>query len=130
MTGKPHQKLRRRLLLVAAKDELGSLLPELLADAGVDVNVVESYGRLGEVYDELSRTDYHNVVLTNNSLSPTDILTVVPEIKRRHRGLKVVVMSGYRTEEFERELEGFGIEAFFPIPFESEQLVASIVELL
>jgi DNA-binding NtrC family response regulator len=130
MTDKQQHKLRRNLLLVAAKDEMGMLLPEILKDEGVDVTVVESYGQLEEVYGELSRTKYYMVMLTNNSLMPPHILTLVPEIKRRYPGLKVTVMSGYRTHEFDRELELRGIEAFFPIPFDPEQFVARIKELL
>ena len=130
-TGPEEQrKTRIKILLVAAKDELGMLLAEILGHEPFEVTVVESYGQLGEVYDELSRKEYRMVLLTNNSLSPAHILELVPEIKRQHQRLKVVVMSGYRSDEFEQELERCGIEAFVPLPFEPERLVVRTKELL
>lgn len=110
-------KNTRRILLVAAKDDLGALIPEVLEDAGFEVTVVQPFGKSGEILDELSRKEYSMVLLTNNFLRPEDILKLVPEIKRQYQRLKVVVMSGYRSEEFEKTLERYGIEAFVPLPF-------------
>ena len=122
--------VKRSILLIAAKDPLGDIFSQALVEEGFDVVVVESYGRLDEVYSELSRKKYDLVIATNNSLTPTHILELIPEIKRRWPDIKVVVLSGYYFPDFVVELKRANIDEFFPSPYRFGDILAKIQGLL
>jgi len=119
---------RHKILVVA--DELGMILKEFLHAEGFDDNIVKSYGRLEEVYSELARLEYDMVILTNNSLRPGDILDLVPEIKLRFPGIRILVLSGYTSLDFVLKLKREKIDDFFPLPFKADELLPRIKELL
>ena len=121
----------RSILLVCDREEgLGEVLQAELEDEGFGSEIVESYGRLDEIYNELSVPGYRMVILTNNSLSPPHIVAVVPEIRKRFPAIKIVVLSGYTESAFVAKLHNAGINAFFEMPFDSVDLIATVERLI
>ena len=118
----------KAVLIIA--DELGPPLREVLEREGLDVSIVKSYGRLEEVYSELARKHYDLVIPTNNSLGPQHLLEVVPEIRKRHPKIRIVVLSGYHPPDFVSRLQQSGIDAFIPTPFKVDEVVGKIKDLL
>lgn len=118
----------KSVLIIA--DDLGLYLQEVLEQEGYSVSICKSYGNLEEIYSELARKSYDVVIPTNNSLGPQNILEVVPKIRKRHPKIRVVVLSGYHPPDFVLRLQQSGIDAFFPTPFQVDEVVSKIKELL
>ncbi|MFN0157248.1 MAG: hypothetical protein ACKVRP_04145 [Bacteroidota bacterium] len=118
----------RRILLIA--DELGLILKDILYAEGFEVNIVKSYGRLDEIYSELTRLEYDMVIPTNNSLRAEDIPDLVREIKLRHPRIRILVLSGYNSLDFISQLQEHEIDGFFSLPPLIDELVPRIKELL
>ena len=110
--------------------ELGPPLREVLEKEGYVVSIVKSYGRLDEVYSELARKQYDLVLPTNNSLGPQSILELVPEIRKRHPKIRILVLSGFHPSDFVSQLEQIGVDLFFPAPFQMDEVVRKIKELV
>jgi len=85
--------VNNRLLLVAGSD-LAPLLKTPLESEGFLVDIVECYGRLDDVYTELSRIKHDAVLLTNNSLKPQHILELVSSIRKTFPNILILVLSG------------------------------------
>ena len=106
-----------KALVIADVNSLGKLLSALLSTEDFDVTVVDALSRVGEIYAELSQNNYDMVLPTNNGLTPSTILSIVPEIKRKNPGAKLILLSGYRTPKFIKDLKELGVDDFFPLPF-------------
>jgi DNA-binding response OmpR family regulator len=55
-----------RVLIVADRETFGPHLEAILKKLNLDSTIVESYGRLSDILDELGRTEYDLVLLKNN----------------------------------------------------------------
>lgn len=119
-------ELQKKILVVAAQDNIGELLSDILTKEGYFVSIVESWGIFEEVLFELKHEKYNMVLLTNNSLQPHYILSLVSEIKRQYPSLCVFVLSGYKAKDFIVDLKRQGIDEFLSMPFESDHLVSTI----
>ena len=119
-------------LVIAEKDTLGSLISTLLKREDFDVTVVDSFrpGSIEAVYGEISAKRYDLIIPTNNWLTPGMILELIPEIRKKNRDAKIIVMSGHRPADFMKELEEKDIDGFFPMPFNCEDLVRKVKESL
>jgi DNA-binding NarL/FixJ family response regulator len=125
-----HQDITKRSKILVMANDMGFIFKDMLTAEGFEVNVVESYGRLDEVYSELDRLDYDIVIPTNNSLMPAHILDLVSGIKLRFPGIRIMVISGYNAPDFVLKLQEYRIDGFFPLPFEVEKVLPRIKELL
>ena len=105
-----------KVLVIAELDQVGGFISKILNRKGFDVNVVDTSGQMEETHSEiraeLSRREYDLVLLTNNGLRPIDIQALIPEIKKKHPGIKIIVLSGFSTPEFVRDLKEQGIDDF------------------
>jgi two-component system, cell cycle sensor histidine kinase and response regulator CckA len=54
--------------------------------------------------------------------------TLLKELRRRDPGVKVIFVSGYAEEAFEKNLPEEGSYAFLPKPFTLKQLVEKVKE--
>ncbi len=70
------------------------------------------------------------MIVTNTSIPPAHIPSIVPEIKARHPHGRVIVLSGNSSEDFVDELKLKGIDGFLPLPFEEDALLGEVARLL
>lgn len=119
-------------LVIAEADTLGFLISTLLREEDFDVTVVDSFGpgSIEAVYRQISVKRYSLILPTNNGLTPSKILELVPEIRKRNPDAKIIVLSGHFSADFMRELRKKGIDGFLPMPFRSEELVRKVKESL
>jgi DNA-binding NtrC family response regulator len=121
---------RWNALVIAEKDTLGLLLSTLLKREDCDVTVVDSFtpGSIEAVYEEISTKRYDLIIPTNNGLTPGMILELIPEIRKKDREAKIIVLSGYHPTDFMKELEEKDVDGFFPLPFQCEDLARKVKE--
>jgi len=119
-------ELQKRILVVAAQDNIGELLSYILSKEGYSISIVESWGVFEEVLSELKNEQYNMVLLTNNSLRPHHIQSLVSEIKGLYPSFCVFVLSGYKEKDFIVNLKQQGIDEFLSMPFKSDHLVSKI----
>jgi DNA-binding NarL/FixJ family response regulator len=79
-----------------------------------------------EIHEELSRKKYDMFLPTNNGLGPREIQALIPEIRKKHPGIKIIVLSGFSTPEFVRDLKEQGIDDFLSLPFPHDDLVQKV----
>lgn len=119
-----------KVLVVAESDSIGGFISRTLNRKGFDVTVVDTSGHVEETYSKirasLSRREYDLVLLTNNGLRPIDIQALIPEIKTKNPGIKIIVLSGWSTPEFVRTLKEQGIDDFLSLPFDHDDLVRKV----
>ena len=106
-----------KILVVAEPDKVGGIISNILSKNGFDVNVVDVRARAEKVHEELAERKYDMILMTNHCLSPSQIKPLIPEIKKKHPAIKIIVMSGYNTPEFARNLMEQGIDDLLPLPF-------------
>jgi CheY-like chemotaxis protein len=102
----------------------------LLQGHGYHTTVAESYGRFSNVLQYLVHKRFDLVIVTNTSIPPADIPSIVPEIKARHPRGRIIVLSGYSSEDFVEDLKEKGIDRFLPLPFEEDELLGEVAGLL
>jgi CheY-like chemotaxis protein len=125
---------RKRVLLISHDEAFNSFFADLrdsfeFRSAGIECTILDAFGN-EEMFFELSRREYDLIIPTNMVRSPDTILEAVPQVKRRHPSVKIVVCSGYDSDEFIHKLYAAGIDAFFHLPFEVDELLATIIELI
>jgi len=122
-----------KVLVVAELDSIGGLISNILNRIGFDVNVVDTSGQVKETHSKiragLSREKYDLVLLTNNGLRPSDIQALIPEIKKKYPGIKIIVLSGFSTPKFVRDLKEQGIDDFLSLPFAHDDLVQKVTSI-
>lgn len=70
------------------------------------------------------------IILTNTSHSPDQIRKMVPAIKARYPQTRIIVVSGYATGEWMRDLRGLGVDGFLELPVEAVSLRTEVAALL
>jgi serine/threonine protein kinase len=122
-----------KVLVVARLDDMGGFISKILNRKGFDVNVLDTSRQvkeaLSEIRAELSRRESDLVLLTNTCLPPGMILNLVPEIKRSNPGIKIIVLSGFSTPEFVKDLKEQGTDDFLPLPFAPDDLVQKVTSI-
>ncbi len=123
---------RRKALVIAEADTLGHLLSIALRKEDFDVTVVDPFGSgsVEEVYGEISTKKYDLIMPTNNGLVPGKILELISKIREKDRDVKIIVLSGYREADFIMELKERGIDEFFPMAFNINDLMRKVNELV
>jgi DNA-binding NtrC family response regulator len=105
---------------------LGACLEEVLRREGYLVTVVESYTLFCDGVQNGTNTRFHLVIATNTSLTPSQIQSIVPDIKARHPHARIIVLSGYFPEDFVADLRRKGIHGFLPLPFQQAGLLKEV----
>jgi DNA-binding NtrC family response regulator len=109
---------------------LGACLEGVLQGHGYHTTISESYGRFSNVLQFIVRRRFDLVIVTNTSIPPAHIPSIVPDIKARHPHGRIIVLSGYSSEDFVEDLKEKGIDGFLPLPFEEDTLLGEVAKLL
>jgi DNA-binding NarL/FixJ family response regulator len=117
-------------LVIAEEDVIGACLAEVLREHGLDVTVVESFGELSGALHDVAREAFDLVIVTNTSLPPPRIQSVVPDIKARYPHARIIVLSGYLPDDFVADLLQKEINGFLNLPYEQVSLLKKVDGLL
>jgi two-component system cell cycle sensor histidine kinase/response regulator CckA len=89
--------------------------------AGNGIEAIEVLERCGGSVD---------LVVSDVVMPEMDGPTLLKELRRRNPDLKIIFVSGYAEEAFEKNLSDGGQFAFLPKPFTLKQLVAAVKETM
>lgn len=118
-----------KVLVIGESDSVGGLVSKILSRKGFDVTVVDACFRPEKIHAELSRKKYDMILPTNNFLSPGQIQSLIPEVKTKYPAVKIIVLSGFNTPEFVRDLKEQGIDDFLSMPFSPDDLVEKVISI-
>jgi two-component system, cell cycle sensor histidine kinase and response regulator CckA len=116
------------ILLVEDEEGLRALNARGLASRGYTVleagNGVEAMKVLEDRYGEI------DLVVSDVVMPEMDGPTLLGEMRKRNPGLKMIFVSGYAEDAFEKNLPDRGQFAFLAKPFTLKQLVAAVKETM
>jgi two-component system cell cycle sensor histidine kinase/response regulator CckA len=119
---------RGTILLVEDEDGLRALNARGLASRGY--TVLEA-GNGVEAIDVLEKADGRvDLVVSDVVMPEMDGPTLLRELRSRIPGLKIIFVSGYAEDAFQKHLPADGQFAFLPKPFTLKQLVAAVKDTL
>jgi DNA-binding NarL/FixJ family response regulator len=113
------------ILVVAEKHEVGPCLEEVLRDQGYGVTTEDSF-----ISGTFGGEQVHLVIATNTSMTPSQIRTIIPDIKSQLPNARILVLSGFSDDAWVADLQLQGIDGFLTLPFELEVLVKGVAGLL
>jgi two-component system, cell cycle sensor histidine kinase and response regulator CckA len=119
---------RGRILIVEDEDSVRAFAVRALTSRGFTVMEADS----GEVALEVIEADADGfeLILSDVVMPEMDGPTMLKELRKRGIATKVIFMSGYAEEAFERNLEGPSDFAFLQKPFSLKQLVEKVKEVM
>ncbi len=119
---------RGRILVVEDEDSVRAFAVRALTSRGFTVMEADS----GEVALEVIEADKDGfeLILSDVVMPEMDGPTMLKELRKRKINTKVIFMSGYAEEAFERNLEGPADFAFLQKPFSLKQLVEKVKEVM
>lgn len=91
---------------------------------------MESYGGTSDVPQERASETFDLVIVTNTSVPPSRIRTIVPDFRARHPHARLIVLSGYCPDDFVADLVQKGIHGFLTLPYEQNALLKKVDGLL
>jgi DNA-binding NarL/FixJ family response regulator len=94
------------------------------------VRVVESFAGFSDVAYGREHGTMDLVILTNTSIPPSRVQSIVPDIRALYPRARLVVLSGYCPEDFVADLVQKGIHGFLTLPYEQDALLAELAGLL
>jgi two-component system cell cycle sensor histidine kinase/response regulator CckA len=116
------------ILLVEDEEGLRALNARGLTSRGY--TVLEA-GNGVEAIDVLEKSDKPvDLVVSDVVMPEMDGPTLARELRIRNPGLKIIFVSGYAEDAFQKSLPEHGQFAFLPKPFTLKQLVAAVKEML
>ncbi len=119
---------RGRILVVEDEDSVRAFAVRALASRGYTVLEADS----GEVALNVVEDDADGfeLILSDVVMPEMDGPTMLKELRKRNITTKVIFMSGYAEEAFEKNLEGASDFAFLQKPFSLKQLVEKVKEVM
>ena len=119
---------RGRILIVEDEDSVRAFAVRALTSRGFTVMEADS----GEVALEVIEGDKDGfeLILSDVVMPEMDGPTMLKELRKRGIKTKVIFMSGYAEEAFERNLEGPADFAFLQKPFSLKQLAEKVKEVM
>jgi two-component system, cell cycle sensor histidine kinase and response regulator CckA len=112
------------VLLVEDEDAVRAFASRALASRGYLVLEAESGETALKIYEE--KRDAIDLVLSDVVMPEMDGPTLLRELRRRGSKTKIVFISGYAEDAFEKNLEGQTDFAFLPKPFTLKQLAEAV----
>ena len=106
---------------------MGTALAEALMSAGFNATIV---GKSDSLFYELRGGSYSVLILTNNSLSPGEIIQLTIQIRYFHKNIKIIVLSGWDDDGFPERLMKLGASKFFALPVNLEELTKYIQNII
>jgi two-component system cell cycle sensor histidine kinase/response regulator CckA len=117
-----------RILVVEDEDAVRAFAVRALTSRGYSVVEADS----GEsALAVIGRDDKgFELILSDVVMPEMDGPRLLKELRQRGNNTKMVFVSGYPGEEFEKDLEGYTDYAFLPKPFSLKQLVEKVKEVM
>ncbi len=116
------------ILLVEDEDAVRAFASRALASRGYEVLEADSGETALKVYaDNEAKID---LVLSDVVMPEMDGPTLLKELRRRGAKTKMVFISGYAEDAFDKNLEGQTDFAFLPKPFSLKQLAEAVKEAM
>ncbi|HKQ95905.1 MAG TPA: response regulator [Aestuariivirgaceae bacterium] len=116
------------ILLVEDEDAVRAFASRALASRGYEVLEADSGETALKVYAE--NENRIDLVLSDVVMPEMDGPTLLKELRRRGANTKVVFISGYAEDAFDKNLEGQTDFAFLPKPFSLKQLAEAVKEAM
>ena len=104
---------------------MGHCLEGALRGHGYHVTLEDSYPPAGT-----GRRPVDLIIATNTSLSCHTIQRMIPNITLEYPGVRIIVLSGYFTEEWVVDLRQKGMDEFFELPYDENALLRGLSGLL
>jgi two-component system, cell cycle sensor histidine kinase and response regulator CckA len=119
---------RGRILVVEDEDSVRAFAVRALTSRGYTVMEADS----GEVALEVIEDDKDGfeLILSDVVMPEMDGPSMLKELRNRKITTKVIFMSGYAEEAFERNLDGAADFAFLQKPFSLKQLLEKVKEVM
>jgi two-component system, cell cycle sensor histidine kinase and response regulator CckA len=119
---------RGRILVVEDEDSVRAFAVRALTSRGYTVLEADS----GEVALEVIEADADGfeLILSDVVMPEMDGPTMLKELRSRKINTKIIFMSGYAEEAFERNLDGAADFTFLQKPFSLKQLVEKVKEVM
>jgi two-component system, cell cycle sensor histidine kinase and response regulator CckA len=117
-----------RILLVEDEDAVRAFAVRALSSRGYTVVEADSGDRALEVM--AAQKEGFDLILSDVVMPEMDGPTMLRELRRRGVKTKVIFVSGYAEDAFEKNLEGQTDFAFLPKPFSLKQLVEKVKEVM
>ena len=117
-----------RILLVEDEDAVRAFAVRALTSRGYTVVEADSgESALGKIEED---TAGFELILSDVVMPEMDGPTMLRELRKRGIKTKVIFVSGYAEDAFEKNLEGQTDFAFLPKPFSLKQLVEKVKEVM
>ncbi len=117
-----------RILLVEDEDAVRAFAIRALTSRGY--TVVEADSGESALAVMAKQTEPFDLILSDVVMPEMDGPTLLRELRKRGVKTKVVFVSGYAEDAFEKNLEGQTDFAFLPKPFSLKQLVEKVKEVM
>jgi two-component system cell cycle sensor histidine kinase/response regulator CckA len=117
-----------RILVVEDEDAVRAFAVRALTSRGYTVVEADSGERALDVYAKDSKG--FELILSDVVMPEMDGPALLRELRKRGIKTKVIFVSGYPGDEFEKDLEGQTDFAFLPKPFSLKQLVEKVKEVM
>ena len=117
-----------RVLLVEDEDSVRAFAIRALTSRGYTVVEADSGESALAVME--TQTEPFDLILSDVVMPEMDGPTLLRELRKRGVKTKVVFVSGYAEDAFEKNLEGQTDFAFLPKPFSLKQLVEKVKEVM
>jgi two-component system cell cycle sensor histidine kinase/response regulator CckA len=117
-----------RILLVEDEDAVRAFAVRALTSRGYTVIEADSGERALEVIEADDKG--FELILSDVVMPEMDGPTLLRELRKRGIKTKVIFVSGYAEDAFEKNLEGQTDFAFLPKPFSLKQLVEKVKEVM
>jgi two-component system, cell cycle sensor histidine kinase and response regulator CckA len=119
---------RGRILVVEDEDSVRAFAVRALTSRGYTVMEADS-GEVGLEVIEADK-DGFELILSDVVMPEMDGPTMLKELRNRKILTKIIFMSGYAEEAFERNLDGANDFAFLQKPFSLKQLLEKVKEVM
>lgn len=115
-----------RILIVDDEDYVRDLIRNALEPCGFEIATAAS-GE--EALEELQRAEF-DLVLSDVVMPGMEGLELLKQIRKRHPGVKVVILTGYAREQNISDFLLNGAEEYLLKPFQVHELLATVGKLL
>jgi two-component system cell cycle sensor histidine kinase/response regulator CckA len=116
------------VVLVEVEDAVRAFASRALASRGYRVLEADSGDTALKIFEE--NQDKIDLVLSDVVMPEMDGPTLLKELRRRGAKTKIVFISGYAEDAFEKNLEGQADFAFLPKPFTLKQLAEAVKQAM
>lgn len=116
-----------RVLVIEDEDAVREATAMMVAEVGYEVFAAASGEEGVQVFEQRGDID---VVLVDLTMPGIDGIATLERIRQVRRGVPIVLMSGYATEDVLRRVEGGCSTMFLAKPFRLETLEAALAESL